>query len=186
MSIFQEQVNQYTHFETLLYIHTQTTTYIYRTSKQKCLQFSMINLTHTSPGLGGHSTAYPRTGDVWNRGRNGKSQGQEGGQSELLSAEDAFSCFRGSCSASKGRMLSFPVRPKISYSLLGPGQFFQLQFLLFKWATAAGAAPLQVRAGCRWAPARGFPLLLSQWQHSRQPLNSLRRCVPQVPWVRCG
>lgn len=38
---FQEQVNQYTHFETLLYIHTQTTTYIYRTSEQKCLQFSI-------------------------------------------------------------------------------------------------------------------------------------------------
>lgn len=38
---FQEQVNQYTHFETLLYIHTQATTYIYRTSEQKCLQFSI-------------------------------------------------------------------------------------------------------------------------------------------------
>lgn len=32
--------------------------------------------------LGGHSMAYPRTGDVWNRGRNGKSQ--EEGWSELF------------------------------------------------------------------------------------------------------
>lgn len=39
------RLNQYIHFEMLLYIHTQTTTYIYRTSKnkqtsptQKCLQ----------------------------------------------------------------------------------------------------------------------------------------------------
>lgn len=51
------RLNQYIHFEMLLYIHTQTTTYIYRTSKtnkqanSKMLTAWHFRLTHTSPRL---------------------------------------------------------------------------------------------------------------------------------------
>lgn len=57
------RLNQYIHFEMLLYIHTQATTYIYRTSKTnkpnaKMLPAWHFNRTHTSPMLCG---AMPQT-----------------------------------------------------------------------------------------------------------------------------